>query len=104
MTTLMEFSLIPLDKGDSYSTYVAETLRLVDASGLDYVLTPMGTVVEGEWDDLQALLTRCFRALEVQAGRISLSVKIDHRAGKSGRLRGKVRSVAAKAGAPLKTI
>lgn len=103
MTTLMEFSLIPLDKGDSFSAYVSETLKLVDVSGLDYVLTPMGTVVEGEWDALQALLTRCFRALEASSGRVSLSVKFDHRAGRAGRLRGKVASVEAKAGRKLRT-
>ncbi len=62
--TLMEFSMIPLDKGPSFSDYVARILTLVDQSGLDYRLNPMGTVVEGEWDDLMALLTRCFRALE----------------------------------------
>ncbi len=62
--TLMEFSMIPLDKGSSFSPYVAELLNLVHESGLDYRLTAMGTVVEGEWDDLLSLLTKCFRALE----------------------------------------
>ena len=103
MTTLMEFSLIPLDKGASFSTYVAETLEIVDASGLDYRLTPMGTIVEGEWDELQKLLSSCFRALEAQSGRVNLQVRYDHRAGRSGRLRGKIASVIAKAGRPLKT-
>jgi uncharacterized protein (TIGR00106 family) len=103
VTTLMEFALIPLDKGDSFSAYVSETLKIVDASGLDYVLTPMGTIVEGDWDELQALLTRCFRALEASSGRVSLSVKFDHRAGRSGRLAGKVRSVEEKAGRRLRT-
>ena len=46
--TLMEFSIIPLDKGDSMGTYVARVLSVVDESGLDYRLNPMGTVVEGE--------------------------------------------------------
>jgi uncharacterized protein (TIGR00106 family) len=103
MTTLMEFALIPLDKGDSFSSYVVKTLEIVDESGLDYVLTPMGTIVEGEWNDLQSLLTRCFRALEAASDRISLSLKIDHRAEKSGRIQGKVRSVVEKAGRHLKT-
>ena len=61
--TLMEFSMIPLDKGISLSTYVAEVLDIVDESGLDYRLNPMGTVVEGDWDDLLSLLTRCFTTL-----------------------------------------
>ena len=62
--TLMEFTMIPLDKGDSFSEYVAGILDIVDESGLDYRLNPMGTVVEGEWDDLIALLDTCFKSLE----------------------------------------
>jgi uncharacterized protein (TIGR00106 family) len=100
--TLMEFSMIPLDKGSSFSEYVARILTLVDQSGLEYRLNPMGTVVEGEWDDLLALLTRCFRDLEKDSGRISLQVKFDHRQGPESRIEKKVQSVQAKAGRSLK--
>ena len=100
--TLMEFSMIPLDKGASFSEYVARILTIVDQSGLDYRLNPMGTVVEGQWDDLLALLTRCFRALEQDSDRISLQVKFDHRKGSEPRMDSKVRSVQAKAGRHLK--
>ncbi|MBN2124145.1 MAG: MTH1187 family thiamine-binding protein [Deltaproteobacteria bacterium] len=96
--TLMEFSLIPLDKGASFSPYVARTLRMVDESGLEYRLNPMGTVVEGEWEDLLALLTRCFRQLEKESDRISLTVKFDSRKGVTGTLESKIRSVEEKAG------
>jgi len=91
--TLMEFSMIPLDKGASFSKYVARSLDIIDSSGLDYRLTPMGTVVEGEWQDLMALLTSCFRALEEVSDRVSVSAKFDHRAGRSGRLESKIASV-----------
>ena len=101
--TLMEFSIIPLDKGSSFSAYVAQVLTVVDQSGLNYQLTPMGTIVEGEWDDLWLLLTRCFRALEKESDRISLQVKFDYRKGPGGRIGSKVRSVEQKAGRPLKT-
>ncbi|OGP50485.1 MAG: hypothetical protein A2Y79_06225 [Deltaproteobacteria bacterium RBG_13_43_22] len=100
--TLMEFSMIPLDKGSSFSEYVARILTLVDQSGLDYRLNPMGTVVEGQWDDLLALLTRCFRALEQDSSRISLQVKFDHRKGSESRIESKIRSVQNKANRPLK--
>lgn len=99
---LMEFSMIPLDKGESFSKYVAQTLTLVDESGLDYRINPMGTVVEGEWDELQALLTKCFRTLENQSNRISLQVKFDFRKGYSGALESKIRSVEKKANRTLK--
>jgi uncharacterized protein (TIGR00106 family) len=95
---LMEFSMIPLDKGASFSRYVARTLRVIEKSGLDYRLNPMGTVVEGEWDDLVALLTACYRELEKDSDRISLSVKFDCRKGVKGALEGKIRSVEGRAG------
>jgi len=99
---LMEFSMIPLDKGASFSEYVARILTIVDQSGLDYRLNPMGTVVEGRWDDLLALLTQCFRALEQYSDRISLQVKFDHRKGPAPRIDSKVRSVLTKTGRHLK--
>ena len=77
--TLMEFSMVPLDKGLSLSRYVAEVLDIVDESGLDYRLNPMGTVVEGDWDALLSLLTKCFRNLEKDSSRISINIKFDHR-------------------------
>jgi uncharacterized protein (TIGR00106 family) len=100
--TLMEFSMIPLGKGASFSEYVARILTVVDESGLDYRLNPMGTVVEGEWEDLLALLTRCFRALEQDSSRISLQVKFDYREGREPRIESKVKSVQAKTGRALK--
>lgn len=99
--TLMEFTMIPLDKGSSFSEYVAQTLDIVDKSGLAYRLTPMGTIVEGEWADLLSLLDKCFANFESQSDRISLSVKFDYRRGGAGRLEGKVRSVEKKLGRPL---
>jgi len=100
--TLMEFSMIPLDKGSSFSKYVAKNLDIIDKSGLDYRLGPMGTCVEGEWDDLLALLTKCFRALAEVSERVSVSVKLDHREGRSGRLESKIASVESKVGRELK--
>jgi uncharacterized protein (TIGR00106 family) len=101
--TLMEFSMIPLDKGASFSEYVARILTLVDQSGLDYRLNPMGTVVEGEWDDLLKLLTHCFRALKQDSDRISLQAKFDYRKDSAPRIESKIRSVQARVGRHLKT-
>ncbi len=101
--TLMEFSIFPLDKGASLGKYVAKVLTVVDESGFDYCLNPMGTVVEGEWDDLQQLLTKCFRTLEKDSDRISLQVKYDYRKGVSGALESKIHSVESTAGRSFKT-
>lgn len=101
--TLMEFTVIPLDKGPSLSAYVAKVLDVVDKSGLDYRLTPMGTVVEGEWSDLTALLDRCFHTMKAESDRISLTVKFDYRLGGERRLDAKIKSVEGKLRRKLKT-
>jgi uncharacterized protein (TIGR00106 family) len=100
---LLEFSMSPFGKGESVSPYVARSLDIVDKSGLPYQLTPMGTIVEGEWDEVMALVTACFRAMSVDCGRISTLIKIDYRAGKGGRLKSKVASVESKLGRKLST-
>ncbi len=101
--TLMEFSIFPLDKGASVSTYVARCLDLIDRSGLDYRLHAMGTVVEGELNQLLDLLQRCFAVLETDCDRITCSVKFDYRQGTQSRLAAKLESVQSKVGRPLKT-
>ena len=93
MSTIVEFSIFPMDKGESLSPYVARALRLIQDSGLPYQLNPMGTCVEGEWRDVIALVDRCFQALEKDCNRISLSLKADYRKGPSGRMKSKVASV-----------
>ncbi|MDY6881486.1 MAG: MTH1187 family thiamine-binding protein [Desulfatiglans sp.] len=100
--TLMELSMVPLGKGSSFSPYIARILTIIDESGLEYRLNPMGTVVEGEWDDLMKVLTACFRALEKDSERVSAQVKFDYRRGVSGALDSKMKSVEDKAGRSFK--
>lgn len=90
---LLEFSITPLGRGESVSEYVARCVRIVAASGLDYRLHAMGTIVEGELEDLLELLSQCFAALEPDCDRISCTAKIDYRRGATGRLDAKVESV-----------
>jgi uncharacterized protein (TIGR00106 family) len=64
-------------------------------------LTSMGTILEGEWDEVMAVMTACFRAMKTDCERITTSVKIDYRANASGRLKSKVESVQSKLGRKL---
>jgi uncharacterized protein (TIGR00106 family) len=100
---LLDFSMTPLGKGESVSPYVARCLEVVAASGLDYRLHAMGTTLEGELDEVLAVVCRCFKALETDCDRISCSVKIDYRKGPGGRLQTKVQKVEALVGRPLRT-
>jgi uncharacterized protein (TIGR00106 family) len=90
---LLEFSMSPLGKGESVGKYVARSLDIIDKSGVNYRLNPMGTVLEGEWDDVMRVVTRCFQRMKRDCRRISCSIKVDYRKGHSGRLSSKVASV-----------
>lgn len=100
---LLEFSMTPLGKGESVSPYVARSLEIISQSGLDYRLHAMGTVLEGEWDEVLAVVTRCYEAMSVDCNRVTCSIKIDARRGASGRLVSKVRSIEEKVSSDLKT-
>jgi uncharacterized protein (TIGR00106 family) len=100
---LLDFSMTPLGKGESVSTYVARCLEVVAASGLDYRLHAMGTTLEGELDEVLAVVRRCFEVLQPDCERISCSIKIDFRKGSGGRLESKVQKVEALVGHPLKS-
>jgi uncharacterized protein (TIGR00106 family) len=100
---LLDFSMTPLGKGESVSPYVARCLEVVAASGLEYRLHAMGTTLEGELDEVLAVVRRCFEALQPDCERISCSIKIDYREGPGGRLQSKVQKVEALVGRPLRT-
>ena len=90
---LLEFSMSPLGKGESVGKYVARSLDIIDKSGVDYRLNPMGTVLEGEWDQVFGVVKKCYERMKKDCGRISCTVKVDYRKGRSGRLTTKTASV-----------
>jgi uncharacterized protein (TIGR00106 family) len=98
---LLDFSMSPLGKGESVSPYVARCLEIVAASGLDYRLHAMGTTLEGEWDEVFAVVRQCFAALQPDCDRISCAIKVDYRKGPGGRLQSKVQKVQDLVGRPL---
>ena len=63
----------------------------------------MGTCVEGEWDEVMAVLKACFERMAEDCERISVSFKGDWRQGASGRLTAKIEKVEATLGRKLKT-
>ena len=99
---LLEMSITPLGEGVSVSRYVARCLDIVDASRLEYELHSMGTILEGELDEVLDVMKRCIQQLAEDCERISISAKLDYRKGHAGRLRSKVASVEKQLGRPLK--
>jgi uncharacterized protein (TIGR00106 family) len=100
---LLEFSMFPLGKGESVGKYVARSLDVIDRSGVDYRLHSMGTVLEGEWDEVFAVVRKCYERMRRAAPRIVVTIKVDARRGRKGRLAGKAASVEKRLGRRLKT-
>jgi len=101
MSVLLEFSMSPLDKGESVGQYVARSLEIIDASGVPYRLNPMGTVLEGDWDQCLGVVRRCYERMAADCNRISCVIKIDYRKDKSGRLDSKIARVESLVGKSL---
>lgn len=93
MSIIVELAIFPMDKGESVSPYVARVLDVVQKSGLPYKLNPMGTCIEGHWEEVMALVDQCFHTMQKDSNRIYMTIKADYRKGTSGRLQGKVTSV-----------
>ena len=101
--TLLEFSMTPFGKGESVSKYVARSLDIIDKSGLKYRLNPMGTVIEGEWDEVFNVVKRCYERMKKDCHRVSVTIKVDYRKGKESRIQKKVNSVEKRLKRKLKT-
>ncbi len=101
--TIAEFSVSPAGKSGSVSEYVARCLDLVDRSGLPYKLNPMGTVVEGSFDEVLALIAKCHKAVARDCPRVSTIIKIDDRKGAKNQIEAKVAHVERILGRKLRT-
>ena len=102
---LAELEIVPIGtKTPSLSRLLADVAKLIDQSGLDYRVGPMGTVVEGDWDRVMTLAKQCHHALLASCDRVMTTIRIDDRKDKlgTGRIVQKVRSLEATVGRPLK--
>ncbi|MDR3792507.1 MAG: MTH1187 family thiamine-binding protein [Terracidiphilus sp.] len=98
------FTVVPMAAGESVSHLVAEALKIVDASGLDYELGPMQTVVEGEETAVMETIMKCHHRMLELAPRVLTTITIDDRKGAMGRLRGKVADVEKQVGKTLSRV
>jgi uncharacterized protein (TIGR00106 family) len=92
---LVAFSVTPLGTGESVGELVAEAVRVVRESGLPNRTDAMFTTVEGEWDEVMAVVKRAVDAVAARAPRVSLVLKADLRPGVTDGLTSKVATVEA---------
>ncbi|MEE8185897.1 MAG: MTH1187 family thiamine-binding protein [Thermodesulfobacteriota bacterium] len=100
---LAEFSIIPIGSGESMGEEISKILDMVDKSGLDYKSNPMGTVVEGEWEEVMELIKKCHCEILSASPRVITTISIDDRPSKPmDRITGKIKSVEERLGREVK--
>jgi len=101
---VVNFSIVPIGKGSSLSSEIAEVLKIVDESGLNYKLHAMGTILEGDWDEIFRLIKKCHKTLLRSSDRIVTTITIDDRKGYTDRITNKVKSIERKLCKKLKRV
>ncbi|PUA40467.1 hypothetical protein C8Z91_04205 [Paenibacillus elgii] len=94
---IVEVTVIPIGTATtSLSGYVADLHRLLEQAPepIQFQMTPMSTIIEGELQDLFQVLRRLHEApFQHGAQRVSTSIKIDDRRDKNASMEQKLRSV-----------
>jgi uncharacterized protein (TIGR00106 family) len=92
---LVAFSISPSggDETGGVSEAVAEAIRVVRASGLPCETNAMFTNIEGEWDEVMAVIKRAVEVVAEVSPRVGLVLKADIRPGFDGQLAAKVERV-----------
>jgi uncharacterized protein (TIGR00106 family) len=95
MSLTVAFSVAPAspDGNGSYAAAVAAAVRVVRESGLPNETNAMFTNVEGDWDEVMAVVKAATMAVAEVSTRVSLVLKADLREGVSGALTSKVASL-----------
>ena len=88
---LLAFSVAPAGgDSDSVSAAVAEAVRVVRESGLPCETNSMFTNIEGEWDEVMAVVKQAVDVVAAKAPRVALVLKADIRPGHTGQMTAKV--------------
>jgi uncharacterized protein (TIGR00106 family) len=98
---LIELSITPLGRGTHLSKDLGEILKIVDDSGIRYSLTPFGTCLEGEWDELMEVIKHCHDQARSVSKHVMTTIRIEDEEGVNDKLIENVASVERAAGRHL---
>lgn len=93
---IVAFSVAPTEVPNStaeMSEAVAAAIKVVRDSGLPNETNAMFTLIEGQWDEVMAVVKQATEAVLAVSPRVSLVLKADIRPGYTGQLTAKVESV-----------
>ncbi len=100
---LAQFRILPVGTGEETKELVGKTVALIEKSELDYQLTAMGVLLEGQWEEVMFVIQKCHEEVKKFAERVVTEIVIDDRKDLNGRLKGNVLEVEYVLGKNLKT-
>jgi uncharacterized protein (TIGR00106 family) len=99
---LIELAIVPLGGDTHLSDEIAAVVQIVDDSGLPYQLTPSGTCIEGEWDEVMGLARKCHEATRERSPHVMTTIAIEDEEGAHDKLTRNIASVEEKVGRRLR--
>ena len=92
---IVAFSISPAttDEDGGVAEAVAAAVRVVRQSGLPHETNAMFTNIEGEWDEVMAVVKRAVDVVAASSPRVGLVLKADIRPGYDGQLTAKVERI-----------
>ncbi len=99
---LLQLSIVPLGRGRSISPDLADIVRIIQASGLDYRITATATILEGNWEQLMDVARKCHLKMREKTERVLTLMKIDDYADRTHRITRAVEAIEQAVGQPVK--
>jgi uncharacterized protein (TIGR00106 family) len=99
---LAELSMTLLGRGTHLSGDLGRILKIIDESGIRYKLTPLGTCIEGEWDEVMDLVKKCHREARSFCTYVMTTIRIQDESGAHDKLNENIASVERAVGHELK--
>ena len=90
---IVAFSVTPIGVGADVAEYVADAVKVVRASGLPNRTDAMFTTIEGDWDEVMAVVKSACDAVAAKSPRVSVTLKADIRPGVTDALTSKVDAI-----------
>ncbi len=94
MKVILDLCVVPLGVGVSVSEYVAACQQVIANAGLTSQLHAYGTNIEGDWDEVMAVVKRCHEVVHnMGAPRITTSIRLGTRNDREQSMNDKLASV-----------
>ncbi|HEX9652295.1 MAG TPA: MTH1187 family thiamine-binding protein [bacterium] len=100
---LVNVSFTPVGTGEETKELIAKAMKIIASSELEYQLTAMGVIIEGDWEEVMHLIKKCHDEIKSFAERVVTNIIVDDRKDLNQRLKNTVLEIEYAVGGALNT-